>query len=201
MVLIIRETVMPWKKQFDVDQAREKAKDLFWAKGYEATSMDDLLECMGINRGSFYATFQGKRELYTDVLRRYDRENRSGALGRLRDQFSPRQRILALFEGVRQEARGKLGTRGCFLANATMELAASDRVVGKLVRTAYVEIEEFFHNSIVEGQAAGEIHGKIDSRKTARTLLGLLLGMRVLARSGAEDPILAAIAGQVEDLI
>lgn len=192
---------MPWKKQFDVDQARERAKELFWAKGYEATSMDDLLACMGINRGSFYATFRGKRELYTDVLRLYDRENRSGVLDRLRDRFTPRQRILTLFEGVRREARGKLGRRGCFLANASLELAASDREVGKLVRNAYGEIEGFFLDAITDGQARGDIPSDIDGRKTARTLLGLLLGMRVLARSGAGDPVLAAIVGQVEELV
>lgn len=192
---------MPWKRQFNVDEAREKAKALFWARGYEATSMDDLLVHMGINRGSFYATFGSKQDLYTDVLRRYDRQNRREVLEKLAREFGPRHRILALFDGVRQEACGSKGTRGCFLANATMELAAFDKSVAKVVREAYAETEEFFNTAITEGQSRGEIPRDINAREVSRALLGLLLGIRVLARSGAREEVLASITTQVKEML
>ncbi|CAG0986613.1 HTH-type transcriptional repressor ComR [Phycisphaerales bacterium] len=192
---------MPWKKQFDVDAAREKAKALFWARGYEATSMDDLLRHMGINRGSFYDTFGSKQDLYTDVLRRYDQQHRRGVLEKLAKELGPRRRILALFEGVRQEACASKGSRGCFLANATLELAASDKSVAKVVREAYLETEQFFRSTIAEGQSRGEIRADIDARASARTLLGLLLGMRVLARSAAPRQVLASIATQIKEML
>ncbi|MCI0365448.1 MAG: TetR/AcrR family transcriptional regulator [Phycisphaerales bacterium] len=192
---------MPWKKQFDVEAAREKAQAMFWEKGYEATSMDDLLIGMGINRGSFYDTFGSKQELYTETLRQYDLVHRRTMLLHLERDLGPRDRILALFEGVRQAACGRKGKRGCFLTNATVEFAGSNSAVAKVVRTAIEEIERFFCSAIEDGQARKVIRTDIDARVTARTLLGMLLGMRVLARSGASPEVLGSIAQQVKQMI
>lgn len=196
-----KRRAMPWKKNFDVDTARDRAKALFWSRGYEATSMDDLLKCMEINRGSFYATFGSKQDLYLDVLRRYDQHYRCGVLEHLRTEFAPREAILALFDAVRKEASGAKGTRGCFLANATMELASSDKSVAKIIRSAFSETEAFFRAMIVEGQARRAIPTSVDPDIVARTLLGLVLGMRVLARGGSPSPVLKSIVQQVNDLI
>lgn len=192
---------MPWKKNFDVDTARDRAKALFWSRGYEATSMDDLLKGMEINRGSFYATFGSKQSLYLDVLRRYDQQYRCGVLEHLRTDYSPREAILALFDAVRNEAAGPKGTRGCFLANATMELASSDKAVAKIVRGAFSDTEAFFRAMIVAGQSDGAISKSVDPDTLARTLLGLLLGIRVLARGGSAPSVLDSIVQQVDDMI
>lgn len=192
---------MPWKKNFDVDVARDKAKALFWSKGYEATSMQDLLGGMDINRGSFYATFGSKQSLYHDVLQRYDQQHRCSVLSRLKSEYAPREAILTLFEAVRKEAAGAKGTRGCFLANATMELAASDKSVSKIVRDAFIQTEAFFKEMIEAGQAEGSIRSDADSEVVARSLLGLLLGMRVLARGGSPAPVLESIVQQVKELL
>ena len=63
---------MPWEKQFDPDTALDKAMQAFWAHGYDATSIQDLVDCMGINRGSMYATFGDKRSLFIQALNRYN---------------------------------------------------------------------------------------------------------------------------------
>lgn len=192
---------MPWKKNFDVDVARNKAKSLFWSKGFEGTSMEDLLGIMDINRGSFYATFGSKQALYLDVLRQYDQQNRCSVLSHLKVEFAPREAILALFEAVRKESAGARGTRGCFLANATMERAASDKSVSKIVRDAFVQTEAFFKEMIEAGRIDGTIRSKADPQVVARSLLGLLLGMRVLARGGSPAPVLESIAQQVKELL
>lgn len=192
---------MPWKKNFDVDVARDKAKALFWSKGYEATSMEDLLGGMDINRGSFYATFGSKQALYLDVLQRYDHHYRCEVLSQLRSEFAPRDAILTLFEAVRKEAAGAKGARGCFLANATMELAASDKSVSKIVRVAFAQTEAFFREMVEAGQADGSIRAGAKPEVIARSLLGLLLGMRVLARGGSPSPVLESIVLHVRELL
>ncbi|HBS29998.1 MAG TPA: TetR/AcrR family transcriptional regulator [Phycisphaerales bacterium] len=192
---------MPWKKNFDVDTARDRAKALFWSRGYQATSMDDLLKGMAINRGSFYATFGSKQDLYLDVLRRHEEHYRRGVLEHLRTAFAPREAILALFDAVRNEASGPKGTRGCFLANATMELASSDRTVAKIARGAFNETEAFFHAMIVAGRSDGAIPPTVDPVLAARALLGLLLGIRVLARGGSAPAVLDSIVQQVDGMI
>ncbi|MGB1215804.1 MAG: TetR/AcrR family transcriptional regulator, partial [Pikeienuella sp.] len=55
---------MPWEKSFDLDDATDKAAAVFWAKGYEATSISDLVAAMGINKGSLYNAFGDKRRLF-----------------------------------------------------------------------------------------------------------------------------------------
>ena len=192
---------MPWKKKFNVETARNRAKALFWSRGYEATSIDNLLKGMEINRGSFYATFGSKKDLYLDVLRRHDRHYRCSVLEHLRAEHTPRDAILALFDAVRKEASGPKGTRGCFLANATMELAPSDRAVARIVRGTFNETEAFFHAMIVAGQTGGAIPSSVDPVAVARTLLGLLLGIRVLARGGSPPEVLDSIVQQVGEMI
>jgi TetR/AcrR family transcriptional repressor of nem operon len=192
---------MPWKKQFDVDDARDRAKALFWSRGYEATSLEDLLTCMGINRGSFYATFGSKRELYTEVLQRYDAQNRRSVLDAARAGRTPRQAIAAIFDGIRAESCGARGKQGCFLANAALELAPSNERVARIVRDAFSETEAYFRELIEEGRRSGDIAASVDPALAARSLLGLLLGMRVLARAGAAHDVLGAIARQAQALI
>jgi TetR/AcrR family transcriptional repressor of nem operon len=192
---------MPWQKQFDVDLARDRAKALFWKQGYEATSMEDLLRVMGISRASFYDTFGSKQAVYVDVLRRYDQQHRRDVFERLASDLTPRQAILALFDAVRAEACAKEGTRGCFLANAALELAGSDKSVAQIVRAAFSETEEFFCQAILKGQRSGEIRREVDPDATARSLLGLMLGMRVLARSGARPQVLDSITSQVPAML
>lgn len=192
---------MPWNKQFDVDAAQRRARDLFWTNGYEATSIEDLLDAMGIGRSSFYATFGGKQLLYAAVLERYDDEQRRSVLAGLRETLPPRDAIRQLFAGVRDEGCARGGTRGCFLVNAALELGAADPAVGLIVRRAFAETETFFASRIATAIADGAIGRDADVTTTARALVGLLLGMRVLARAGASQPALDAIVRQVDRLL
>ena len=80
---------MPWQKSFDSDAVLQKAMEAFWARGYEATSMQDLVHCMGIGRGSLYATFGDKRTLFIQALRRYDQRHRRDWTARLATGASP----------------------------------------------------------------------------------------------------------------
>ena len=186
---------MPWEKQFDVDRARQSAMSAFWTHGYENTSMQDLLDAMGIQRGSFYDTFKSKRDVLLAALGAYD-DGRRETFRKLAQGHSPKQTIEALFRGVLAEAKSASGRRGCFLVNSALELAPRDADVAKIVNRAFAETEAFFRSMIENGQALGEIPKHVDPVRTAQALLGMLLGMRVLSRSGSTAGVLKAIAAQ-----
>ncbi len=187
---------MPWEKQFDVDDALTRAMEVFWSKGYEAASMQDLLVHMGINRGSLYDTFGNKRRLFLKALRHYQAtylRSRVAAAARGR---TPKAVIGAMFEMLVADALGDNRRSGCLLVNTALERAPHDAEVAAVVAEGLGEIEAFFAATIRQGRAAGEIPEHVDAVEAARGLLGLMLGMRVLARSLPEETVLRSIAGQ-----
>ena len=192
---------MPWEKQFDTDVVLDKAMQAFWARGYEATSVQDLVDCMGIKRGSLYATFGDKRALFMQALRRYDKLYRKDWIEGLVETGTPKQAILAAFDGA-VDAVLKTGSRdGCLLVNTALELSPHDEEIAEIVAAGLTEMETFFREMILKGQAADDIPPRIDATHTARSLLGLLIGLRVLSRSRPDEALLRSIAGQARTLI
>ena len=192
---------MPWEKKFDEAEALDKAMQAFWARGFEATSVQDLVDCMGLNRGSIYAAFGGKRQLFIRALEHYETHHRRAWLTMLRERHSPRAAILALFEGAIGAALSDHGRSGCFLINTAIELSPHDDEIARAVAAGLAETEAFFRDLVLEGQRAGEIPPNVDPVQTARTLLGLLAGLRVLARSRPERPLLETLADQAAALL
>ena len=192
---------MPRDKQFDVDDALDRALETFWARGYESTSMDDLLAEMGINRGSFYDTFKSKHDVMIDSLKRYDREYRRADLRASAVGRSPKEAILTLFKAMAEGDRGPHGQHGCFLVNCALELAPKDDQVARIVRCGFRDTEMFFASLLEQAQSSGEINSKLDPQETARTLMCQLLGLMVLVRSGADKPVIRSAAHLAEKLL
>src|SRR5256714_13307197 len=114
-------------KEFDQDEALHKAMEVFWSRGYEAASINDLVRHMGINRQSLYDTFGDKHSLYLQALDRY-REVEGRKMFELLERPGPVKRALRqLFGGVVECALGGGERRGCFVGNATSELAGRCR--------------------------------------------------------------------------
>jgi len=187
---------MPWEKQFDIDEALERAKDTFWARGYEATSMDVLLKRMGINRGSFYDTFGSKRDVLIEALQRYDARNRAALLRAVAEGKSPRAAIAAIFRSMIDGSRGPQGRHGCFLVNSALEIAPKDKTVARIVRRGFADVEEFFAELVRRGQQAGEIRKRPSARQISRTLLNQLVGLMVLVRGRAPRATLDSVVKQ-----
>lgn len=184
---------MPWDKQFDRDAVLDRAMKTFWQQGYAATSMQDLVDAMGINRGSLYATFGDKRSLFLASLRMFDASVRLEVLARLREGRRPTQAIKALFESFVEYAAGDGLNRGCLITNTALELAAHDPEVARIVAEAQTEIERFLEGRILAGQATGEIPLVLDPKATARGMLASLVGLMVLVRSRPEKALLGGI--------
>lgn len=192
---------MPWEKQFDIDWALEKAMRTFWARGYEATSMQDLVDGMGVNRGSLYATFGDKRSLFIQALKRYDASRRAAWTAKIARRRTPRATILAVFETVIDSVLKGGARDGCLLVNTAVELAPHDPEISAIVRDGMAETERFFREMIESGQDGGDIPDHVDAPEAARALLGLYVGLRVFSRSRPEKALLRSLARQAAALL
>ncbi len=184
---------MPWEKQFSRDDVLDHAMQAFWARGYEATSMQDLVDCTGVNRGSLYATFGDKRALFLAALEAYDEGMRKRLLVDLESRYEPREAVRRLFLGFAASASEKGGNRGCFLINTALELAPHDPEVGRFVARTQEEIEAFFVHMIKKGKSQGSISAEVKLTETARGLLASLIGLIVLTRSRPDKLLLRSI--------
>jgi len=189
---------MPLEKQFDVDEGLDKAMQVFWERGYDATSVQDLVDRTGINRGSLYATYGDKRALFLAALARYDETIRRQTLAEIEAQCAPRKAVRRVFEIFAEPAMDGRPARGCLLVNSALELAPHDREVSQLVANSQSQIEAFFARMIVAGQAQGDLPAHIDPTAVAAGLLASLQGLIVLTRSRPEAELLNAIVDDAE---
>lgn len=181
---------MPWEKQFDQHEVLDKAMQAFWMRGYEATSMQQLVDSTGINRASLYATYGDKHALFLAALRMYDHKIRRELMADLERRYGPREAIRRLFTAFTSQATETGGNRGCFMTNTALELAARDARARRIVARAQGDIEAFFARLIERGKTLGDIPARVDAADTARGLLASLLGLLVLVRSRPDRGLL-----------
>ena len=189
-------------REFDVNEVLTKATEVFWQRGYEATSVHGLEKHLGISRSSLYAAFGGKRALFLRALRNYNRIFREEAFaGIARSAASPRQAIADIFRAASAAVLEDGSRNGCLLVNTALELAPHDREIGEIVRNAFTEMEDFLRTLIEWGQARGEIPADVSAADAARGLLGLFLGLCVLARSRPDEALLRSIENRADALL
>jgi TetR/AcrR family transcriptional repressor of nem operon len=174
-------------KEFDPDAALQSALELFWGRGYEATSMADLVEHLGIGRASLYATFGNKRDLYLRALDRYG-ENHQPQL--VRELSQPGPALPAVRAVVRRFAAEAMDeghrARGCFVTNTAAELAPHDPAAARRVEVSWEHLETLLHSALVRAQAQGELAEGRDPLALARMLLVLLQGLRVVGKASSD---------------
>ena len=190
---------MPWEKQYNETEVLDRAMHAFWARGYADTSIGDLVEATGINRGSLYAAYSDKRSLFIAALRHYDKLHRHAFLARFAQDHAPEDAIIALFDAAASAVESTQKPAGCLLINTAIELSPHDEEIAGLIQASFDEVERFFREMIESAkrnrtmsQPAGE---------TAKALLGLFLGLRVLARSNADETTKQAIVSQARRLL
>ncbi|MGO4751251.1 TetR/AcrR family transcriptional regulator [Streptomyces sp. 2MCAF27] len=175
-------------KEFDPDAALQSALELFWQRGYEATSMADLVEHLGIGRASIYATFGNKHELYLKALDRYAETRDPRLVSDLSQPGPALPAVRALVRGFAAEAASpELRRRGCFITNSAAELAPHDPVVARRVEISWEHIETPLYAALVRAQAQGELPEDRDPRALARMLFVLMQGLRVVGKA-SQDP-------------
>jgi TetR/AcrR family transcriptional repressor of nem operon len=174
-------------KEFDPDVALRRAMDLFWQQGYEATSMAQLTERLGIGRASLYATFGDKRRLYMQALDRWITSRDPNPIELLSRPGPALPAVRTLVDAYLQESIDDEQRRGCMVVNSATELCPGDRAVSRLVALNWHGLEGALASALVRAQAQGELTPSKDPTALARFLFVFLQGMRVIAK-GDPDP-------------
>ena len=183
-------------KEFDPDTALQAALELFWRRGYEAASMSDLVDHLGIGRASLYATFGSKHELYLKALERYDRAGLPPIVRELSQPGPVLPAVRALVRRYADEATAEnLRLNGCFITNTAAELAPHDPAAARHVERNWDQLEAVLHSALVRAQAQGELPADRDPLALARMLLVLLQGLKVVGKA-SPDPARARDAAE-----
>ncbi|WP_031070245.1 TetR/AcrR family transcriptional regulator [Streptomyces sp. NRRL S-118] len=174
-------------KEFDPDAALQSALELFWERGYEATSMADLVDRLGIGRASIYATFGSKHELYLRAMDRYAETREPSLVVQLSQPGPALPAVRAVIRGFAAEASSdEERLVGCFFTNTAAELAPHDRAATRRVEISWEHIETALHSALVRAQAQGELPAERAPRALARMLLVLLQGIRIVGKASGD---------------
>lgn len=186
---------MPRPREFDQTQALEDAMQVFWAKGYDATSLCDLLESMGISRSSLYEAFGSKHELFLATLDHYNRTVAAKCGPAMIEKAeSPKAGIANIFHGVIEALLDPTGERrGCFIANCAIEVAPHDPAAAKRVCCGLDHMESTFLRAVEDGQNSGEIPRTRDARALARYLTSSLNGLVVTGKANPDRQALSDV--------
>ena len=188
-------------KEFDPDVAVEAAMNLFWANGYAATTPGELVDHLGIGRGSLYNTFHSKGALYQRALGHYRDATTAQLRAALESEGSPAQRLRRTVGAIVAASSSEDDRRGCLMTNAAIETAPRDPETAEVVARVLEAQVEAFRAVIVEGQALGEIGRERDAGELARYLVTFLNGIRVMQRASVDPAALRPLADLAVDAV
>jgi len=170
-------------KDFDENEVLTKAIQIFWYKGYNGTSMQDLVDGLGISRSSLYDTYTDKHTLFVKALESYQNSGAGKIQEIINNSGSAKDIVKRLLEFATNELLGDKQQKGCFMVNAEVEVAPHDAEVNSLVCKNDQQMEEAFYQVIKKGQDSGEIKNQQDARALSRFIFNTVKGMRVTAKS------------------
>lgn len=171
-------------REFDRDAALDCAMQVFWAKGFAATSTEDLVAAMGIGRQSLYNAFGDKRRLYLESLEAYQQRTTGGHLKRLSTPASALDGVRDLLVGLIAEDDGRRAM-GCMGVNAVAEFSTSDAYLAALRAKIGPPLGQRLADRLREGQAAGEFDPAMDPEQAAAFIQMTMSGIQLAARGGA----------------
>ena len=181
-------------RTFDEGEALDAAIGCFWRHGYSATSMRDLEAEMGIGSASLYNVFCDKRTLFLRALDRYLDATMRERMVRLERTLPPKEAVKAFIGEIVERSLNDTERRGCMLVNAAAEIAPHDAEFGREIASRLEELQGFFRRMITKGRTEGSIPSDRDPNELARLFLGIVLGLRVLARAKPDRALLKGIA-------
>ncbi len=170
-------------KDFDENEVLSKAIQLFWYKGYNGTSMQDLVDGLGISRSSLYDTYTDKHTLFVKALESYQNAGAAQIREMIEHSGSAKETIKKLLELATTDLLSDKQQKGCFMVNAEVEVAPHDAEVNNLVCKNDQQMEDAFYQVIKKGQESGEIKNQQDARALSRFIFNTVKGMRVTAKS------------------
>ena len=174
---------------------------LFWRQGYEATSLQDLLQTMDLSRSSFYQAFGSKHALFGRCLDHY-RDSLAAAM-QTQLEAAPRGRdfIAGMLESVADETRGEDARRGCLVMNTASEFGQSDAEVAAHVKSGTSRFRKVFLQAVKRAQAEGDVSAGQDPALLADYLVTCMSGLRTQAKAGAGAAVIRRIAGVMQSAL
>jgi TetR/AcrR family transcriptional repressor of nem operon len=170
-------------RDFDEQEALEKAMLLFWQKGYNAASPQDILDTLGLSRSSLYRTFTNKHTLFLKALDLYQKFS-IGEIKKVIDTAAPaKETIRKLLEFITEVVLTDEQHKGCFMLNSEVEVSLHDEEVHQMVVNNDREMEDIFYQLIKTAQHTEEISKLKDPAAIAGFLLNTAKGIRVTAKS------------------
>ncbi|NIH81494.1 TetR/AcrR family transcriptional regulator [Amycolatopsis viridis] len=170
-------------KEFDPDATLQAALELFWRQGYEATSMQDLVEHLGVNRASLYATYGSKHDLYLHALDRYCELRGIQTMTVLNRRGPALAAVRDFIRGYLTEVREDPDHKGCLVTNTATELLPRDAKAARRVEIAFGELEAALAGALTRAQHEGDLAPGKDPRALARFLVTFVQGLRVVGKT------------------
>ncbi|GLQ51866.1 TetR/AcrR family transcriptional regulator [Dyella flava] len=188
-------------REFDETAVLDAAVRQFWMYGYEATSVRDLAQSMGITGASLYNAFGDKRSVFRRALAHYVETSFGDRVGRFEKGLPPKAAIEAFFREIVERSIQDKDRKGCLLVNSALEVAPHDPDFQATIAEVLVKVEAFFRRCVQAGQRDGEISTTQSAEDLARLLLGVHLGIRVLARARPERALLEGLVRPALELL
>jgi len=186
-------------KNFDQTEVLDRALKVFWQRGFEATSIDDLVRAIGIQRGSLYATFGNKEQLFLAALDRYWEQVAGPMMSALNDP-NPQHAMRRMFESIVSRTQDSSLPRGCFFTNSALECpTASDRIARRISEGISLQ-ETAIYRVLRRAQRQGALKPDQDARALARLFLAIAQGMNVMYKATGDTIILKDIVDAVMEL-
>ncbi|MGQ7874616.1 TetR/AcrR family transcriptional regulator [Bacillus sp. 1A] len=177
-------------REFDEEKALDAAMQLFWEKGYAATSLSDLTAKMEIQKPSLYSAFGDKEGLFEAALRRYTNLHAANIRTKLQNEQSVKEAIRTFFENIVEEEYKKAFSKGCFCINTMVELAPHNEKFEVLTREHQMYLAVVFQELITKGIRSGELQSDLNAKALAQTLVTSLIGLTVLMKSRPERSVI-----------
>ncbi len=172
-------------REFEIEDALEAAANTFWLRGYEATSLEDLMKATGLHKGSLYKAFNGKHDLFMRSLDHYLRKIETIRRQSIESEASPKAGLLNWIRRSGELCRDEAGNwRGCMAVNTIAELGPHDPEVMALMVRDYGQMVALLTDTIERGQAANEFRADLDADATARLVLTLMAGLTIILKAG-----------------
>ncbi|WP_222982998.1 TetR/AcrR family transcriptional regulator [Flagellimonas meishanensis] len=173
---------MPRTKQFDEEEVLKKAMELFWKKGFHATSIQDLVSCLGINRASLYDTFGGKDELFRRAFQEYRNSSGDKVKALLAEGETVKAGFERLFSYAIDQAEENVERKGCFVVNTTAELVPGNTAIQSILCENMEGILSIFSDYIQKGIDHGEISPSKNPKDIAIMLFTFYNGFQVISK-------------------
>jgi len=192
---------MPRNKLFDQQEVLTKAMNLFWKQGYSATSIQDLVTHLGINRASIYDTFGDKEKLFLKAFENYRKANTEGIIQFFDNQNNVKEGFRQLFEMAIEDSVNDQEKKGCFVVNTTTELIPGDEKILKIIAENRKTFEAIFLNYLKSGEVKGQFKKSKDLPAIATLLFTLYNGLKVVSKVNSNKKELSNSIYQVLSLL